>query len=183
MRTQNINKVCDKAMIAFLKGDKGALGVIYDCMAKLIYSTAYGITGSVQDAEDVLQNTMIEISKYAHTYKAGSNPKAWMLTIAHHCSIDVIRKRKPDIPIEDSKLPETSGTQPDFSQIEVLELLSLLDPEERRILIYRLYTGLPYKQIASVMGISVTSAQKKYQRSVKKLKACYQNEEVSHEKT
>ena len=171
MRNKQLDKACDKAIIDLAKGDKNALSVIYDCMARRVFSIAYGITGTVYDAEDVLQNTMIEISKYAHTYQAGSNAKAWILTIAHHGAINIVRKRKPMVSMENEKMSDLFETESDFTRIHVLEMLSILDPEEKQVLIYRLYAGMPYKHIAGMMGISVASAQKKYQRAVKKLKS------------
>ena len=102
MQEKHINLICDRAIIEFSRGDKDALSVIYDCMARMIFSVAYAITGNYQDAENVLQDTIIEITKYAHTYRGGSNAKAWILAMARHCSIDIVRKRKPVVSIEDS---------------------------------------------------------------------------------
>ncbi len=162
----NINKTCDKAIYEYSKGNKQALSVIYDCMARMVFSVAYAIVGNYQDAEDVLQETMIEITKYAHTYRKGSNAKAWIMAITRHLSIDIIRKRKSVIPLEDT---ERSDSEPDFSQIEVLDMLNTLDEQERQLIVFRLYTKMPYKEISDMMRISVASAQKKYQRAVRKL--------------
>ena len=173
MRDIQLNKICDNAIIEFSKGDNAALALIYDAMARMIFSLAYSITRNYQDAEDVLQNTMIEIAKYAHTYRSGSNAKAWILAMARNRSTDVVRKRKIVVSIEDTDTENMPDTKSDLSQLEVLDMLSVLDEEERQILILRLYTKMPYKEIAIIMGISIVSAQKKYQRSVKKLKKYY----------
>ncbi len=173
MREEQSNSICDKAIIEFTKGDKEALSVIYDCMARMIFSVAYAITGNYQDAENALQDTMIEITKYAHTYRAGSNAKAWILALARHCSIDVVRKRKSVVSIEATATVDIPQTESDFSRLEVLDMLSVLDGEEKQCLILRLYAKMPYKEIADIMRISIAAAQKKYQRSVRKLKDYY----------
>ncbi|HCS75169.1 MAG TPA: hypothetical protein DIW17_15005 [Clostridiales bacterium] len=159
---------CDKAIVALSKGDKDALSDIFDCMARMIFSVAYGITGNYQDAENVLQETMIEISKYAHKYRRGSNAKAWILAMARHCSIDIVRKRKPLVSIEETM--NLADSKPDFTWMEVMDMLSILGEEEKQCIIFRLYAKMPYREIAEVMNISVASAQKKYQRAIKKLK-------------
>ncbi|MDD4679842.1 MAG: RNA polymerase sigma factor [Clostridia bacterium] len=163
-----INMACDKAIVALSKGDKDALSDIFDCMARMIFSVAYGITGNYQDAENVLQETMIEISKYAHKYRRGSNAKAWILAMARHCSIDIVRKRKPLVSIEETM--NLADSKPDFTWMEVMDMLSILGEEEKQCIIFRLYAKMPYREIAEVMNISVASAQKKYQRAIKKLK-------------
>ena len=173
MREKHINLICDRAIIEFSKGDKDALSGIYDCMARMIFSVAYAITGNYQDAENALQDTIIEITKYAHTYRGGSNAKAWILAMARHCSIDIVRKRKSIVSIEDTSTMDIPETGSDLSRLEVLDMLSVLDGEEKQCLILRLYAKMPYKEIADIMRISVASAQKKYQRSVRKLKDYY----------
>ena len=49
-------------------------------------------------------------------------------------------------------------------------MLKTLDEEKRQIVVLRLYTELPYKEIASIMGIIVIAAQKKHQRAKRALK-------------
>lgn len=163
-----IKVACDKAIVALSEGDMDALSDIFDCMARMIFSVAYGITGNYQDAENVLQETMIEICKYAHKYRRGSNAKAWILTMARHCSIDIVRKRKPIVSIEETMSMPYS--EPDLTRIEVLDMLRILDEDEKQCVIFRLYSKMPYKEIAEMMNITIASAQKKYQRALKKLK-------------
>lgn len=163
-----IKVACDKAIVALSEGDMDALSDIFDCMARMIFSVAYGITGNYHDAENVLQETMIEISKYAHKYRRGSNAKAWILTIARHCSIDIVRKRKPLVSIEETM--SIPYSEPDLTRIEVLDMLRILDEDEKQCVIFRLYAKLPYKEIAEMVNITIASAQKKYQRALKKLK-------------
>ncbi len=136
----------------------------------MIFSVAYAITENYQDAEDVLQDTMIEITTYADTYRSGSNAKAWILAMARHLSIDIVRGRKRAQSLDNPVCADIPETERGFSNIETLEMLKVLDDEERQIIIFRLYTGLSYNNIAKIVGISVASAQKKYQRAIKKLK-------------
>jgi len=173
VRGKQINKACDRAITELAMGDTNALSIIYDCMARMIFSVAYGITGNYQDAENVLQETMIEIVKYAHSYRSGSNARAWILAIARHCSVDIVRKRKLSVPIDDTGSVDLPLYRPDLSKLEVLDMLRILNSEERQCIILRLYAEMSHKEIASIMNISVASAQKKYQRAVRKLKDFY----------
>jgi RNA polymerase sigma-70 factor (ECF subfamily) len=170
MLDMKVNITCNNAIIDFAKGNSEALSIIYDCMARMIFSLAYSITSNYEDAEEVLQNTMLEIVKYAHTYKQGSNAKAWILAMARHISIDIVRKRKPSVPLDQMEISNTSS---DLERLEVLDLLNILDADEKQLIILRLYAQMPYGTIAFIMKISITAAQKKYQRAVKKLKNHY----------
>lgn len=148
------------------QGDHEALTILYEGLGRLVFSVAYGITGNYQDAEDVLSQTMLEIVQYAASYRSGTNPKAWVLTMARHEALDVVRRNKRRTQLDESKL-----TQPaEQSALAVLEMLSCLDLKERQLLLFRLYAGLTYEETARVMGISVFAAQKRYQRILKKLR-------------
>lgn len=172
MPKHKLDQTCGKAILAFSQGDKNALSTLYDCMARMIFTVAYAITGNYQDAEDVLQETMIQIAKHAPAYQDNGSAKAWILTIARHLSIDIVRKRKGAIPFEESGVWKEAGDHTGFSQLEALDLLSVLSEEERQLVIFRLYMIMPYAEIAQIMKVSVSSAQKKYQRSIQKLKRC-----------
>lgn len=63
MQMKNKGLSCDKELVALAKGETDALSAIYDKMARTIFTLAYGITENYYDAEDVLQNTMIELMK------------------------------------------------------------------------------------------------------------------------
>ncbi len=61
MEQRKITHICDRAVAAYAKGDSEALSLIYDCMAKMIMATALAITDNMEDAKDVLQDTMIGV--------------------------------------------------------------------------------------------------------------------------
>lgn len=168
MEKRKIIHICDKAIIAYAKGDSEALSVIFDCMAKMIMATALAITDSREDAEDVLQDTMIGVTRFAGSYQKGTNAKAWILAIARNRSLDLVRKRKGDLPIENAG--EQSQPEKGFAELEVMDMLKILDETERQLILFRLYARLSYKEIADIMEISVAAAQKRYQRAIAKLR-------------
>lgn len=164
------NDICDKAILDISKGNKEKLSDIYDCMAGKIFLSAYAVTGNYNDAEDVLQETMIQIIKYSGTYKRGTNAKAWIMTMAQHKTLDIVRKRKQLISVDDVSLENELGTSQDNSDMEVYDMLRCLEDTDKQLVLYRLYWDMSYIEIAGIMDISVYSAQKRYQRAIKKLR-------------
>lgn len=169
MNTVSQRKICEKALIALAKGDKKALSDIYDSMARSIFSLAYTLLGNYHDAEDVLQSTMIDVAGSAHTY-SGGNACAWILSAARHNALDLLRKRKSDISLDGDEVRELADGEENFSPVETLDMLSVLDEDEKQIIFLRLQEKAPYAEIAEIMNTSVFAAQKKYQRALAKLK-------------
>ena len=176
MQKEDVINKCDLAIIELANGNIEALSTIYDLMSRNIYVTALVITENHADAEDIVQDTMLQIVKYVHAYRKGTNPRAWILTMARHGAIDTIRKRRYHTPIDELSLQDEAVND----DIEaVLTLLSGLDTSERELVLLRLYEEISYEEIAKIMKISVFAAQKRYQRALKKLQRI--NNERSYE--
>ena len=167
----NSEKLCEKALAELAEGNTDALSVIYGEMSRRIFSLAYTVTGNYCDAEDVLQNTMIDITRSCRGFHGGS-AAAWIMTVARHNALDVVRKRREGAETElyDADIVVVQAQNDSFAALEVLDMLSVLDEDEKQIVLLRLYQKMPYCEIAAVMGIKVFAAQKRYQRAISKLK-------------
>ena len=165
---QNEKHILEKALMELALGNKDGLCKIYEDLGRLIFSVAIGITGNREDAEDTLQNTLMELQKCAATYKKGTNPRAFILTVARHNALDLVRKRRDTLSIDEAAFVADEGIS-DAAPLAA-ELLSHLEDEEREIILLRIYGDLPFGEVARIMGISVFAAQKRYQRVIKKLK-------------
>jgi len=59
---------------------------------RALYGTAFRLTRSAQDAEDLVQETMLRAYGAWHRYQPGTNAKAWLYTILHRLRTDAYRK-------------------------------------------------------------------------------------------
>ena len=173
------DKRLERALLAMGRGERTADGEpagmseLYDLMAQAIYTTAYVITGHREDAEDVLQDTLIEILMDARLYRPRTNPRAWVLTVARHTALDAVRKRsrRSTLSVEDAAATVPAPPDAEEELAALWDLLSILSPADRELIVLRLYHGLPYAQIAETLRITVSAAQKRYQRAMSQLRA------------
>ena len=172
-----INFVCNNAIIGIAKGNIDALSDIYDQMGKQIYFVAYSILNDHHDAEDVLQKVLYEIVINAHTYKPMSNARAWILSIARNQALKYLRDKKNFLPLDDIENESEYSYDMSFTEnLTMFDALNSLSEEDRQIVLLHIESGLKFREISELMNISNSSAQKRYQRAIKKLKAYYQNE-------
>ena len=168
-----IDKRADKALCALAKGNMDALSEIYDLYGRLILSVAYTIMGNSADAEDVLQDVMILLCRYAPSYHANTSPRAYVMSITRHCAIDTVRKRKNNLSMDEvGDLPIYTE---ELAAVEVLDMLSVLPEEEQQIIVLHLYAGLSHRQVAKMLELTPSATEKKYQRALKKLKQQYES--------
>ena len=160
--------VCEKAVAALAAGDRSALATLYDCMGRSLFSVAYAVTGNWHDAEDVLQETLLDACRTAPSYRPGTSACAWLLAIARHKALDCVRRtgvRRAET-LDDDRAAE----EPGFAAVEALDLLRALDEEERQIILLHAVSGLKHREIGELLEIPLATALSKYHRGLKKLR-------------
>ncbi|MBQ7647079.1 MAG: RNA polymerase sigma factor [Clostridia bacterium] len=168
---------CDKAIIEISQGNREALSVIYEHCAKMICSIARSILTYSDEVEDVLQETMISIVKSAKNYTPGTNPYAWVLSIARRRAKDILSKnpRKTTVSLDteenrcfDDAFLE-SGSDLDTHMI-IYDAMKVLSTEEQTVIELHYYYGFSYKEIASALGKNTAAVMQKCRRSVNKMR-------------
>jgi RNA polymerase sigma-70 factor (ECF subfamily) len=75
-------------------GDSEAFRSLVERHSRYVFSVAYRLTGSIEDAEDIVQNTFIKAYKQISRFEARADFKTWIHRITVNCSIDLIRARR-----------------------------------------------------------------------------------------
>lgn len=117
-RTAVPQPVSDDARLVALLRDQPAVGVaqLYDHYGRVVYSVALRIVHDHGTAEEITQDVFVRCWRSIASYNAERGSLAsWLLTIAHHRAIDVLRSRHGK---------EARHTVPD----ELLELMATSDP-------------------------------------------------------
>jgi len=114
-----------------------------------------GIVGSRSDAEDAVHDAFVA----AVRSEPADDPRPWLFRVTRNASIDLIRRRRPTVPIEavEAGLPAISsgGPQASAELTEQLELmragLDALPERGRTAILLRELGGLPYSEIGQVL--------------------------------
>ncbi len=128
-------------------------------------------TGDYYLSGDILQETFTRyLEKYGEEWQ---NP-ALLYTIARNAVVDSHRKQRRDSPLLDEQEPSANNPETDMMVREdfrrVLAAMQELEPEERDILSLVVSSGLPYREIAHISGISEANVKVRIHRARVKLK-------------
>src|SRR5215210_1825202 len=84
----------DAAAVALARdGDSEAFRALVERHSRAVYRLAHRLTGSAQDAEDVVQETFLKAYRQLSRFESRANFGTWLHRIAVNCSIDLIRSR------------------------------------------------------------------------------------------
>src|SRR5690349_12211565 len=118
----------------------------------LIYRTAYGVTGSSEDAEDVLQTIFVRLLGRQFPPDLKKNPRAYLYRAAVNVSLNVIRSKRRETQLVTLDVADMgTATVSDFNEEirkQLLEAVSQLSTSAVEVLILRYVHDYTDSQIA-----------------------------------
>lgn len=130
------------------------------------------------DADDAWSETFLSAMRAYPQLPADANVEAWLVTIAHRKAIDVTRTRtRAAIPTD--TLPETPGTQRPERDDDLADALAALPNKQRHAVAYHYLAGLPYTEVAVILGGTATAARRAAADGIAALRRTYSREGVT----
>jgi RNA polymerase sigma factor (sigma-70 family) len=125
---------------------------------RLIYRTAYSVTGSRQDAEDVLQTVFVKLLRRGCPPDFERNPQGYFYRAAVNLALNTVRTRKRQQwvgGVEGLLAPVPAESSPDDGlQLSLLDAIAQLKPRAVEILILRYEHDHSDAEIAKMLGTS-----------------------------
>ena len=172
--------LADNDLIAAVaRGDHPALLALYDRYGRVAYGLAYRILGDAGAAEEAVQDAYLRVWRRAATFDASrGGVRSWLLTIVHHCAIDLLRRRAGAPPVV-AGLDEMADRQsvPDaWSEVSgrieserVRTAVETLPGEQRRAIEMAFFEGLTHREIAERDGLPLGTVKGRLRLGLKRL--------------
>lgn len=153
--------------------DADAFVELYNNMYQQVYFLALSIVKDQYLAQDVVQETFINVYNSIHTLNNDMTFIAWIDRITYNCSLKMIAKNGEcplDIEIVEKVFPAAGKEEP-LEQVlskeksqTMINLIMELSPEYRTTLILKYYEGMKLEEIASCMECSVGTVKSRLNR-------------------
>jgi RNA polymerase sigma-70 factor (ECF subfamily) len=157
-------------------GDAQAFAEIYDAYVKPIHDFIFYKVHHRQTAEDLTSETFFRaVSHLDRLDPAKGRISSWLYRIARNAVTDHYRTRRPQVSADDA-WDLAADDRPDVDADISLRLdavrehLKLLKPEQRDIVIMRVWQQMSYAEIAGALGKSEASCKMMFSRSIKFLR-------------
>ena len=177
----------DAAAVALARdGDSEAFRALVERHSRAVFRLAHRMTGSAQDAEDVVQETFLKAYRQLNRFESRANFSTWLHRIAVNCSIDMIRSRPhreaahdaPDLEQLGAAIQsgEAAANSPERLMLstEVQERITLamggLSRMERAAFVLRHFEGRSIDEISVALGLKTNAAKHSIFRAVKKMR-------------
>ncbi|MFC1599163.1 RNA polymerase sigma factor [Candidatus Omnitrophota bacterium] len=157
------------------RGDMQAFEQIYKATSGFVYSVAYRIVSSREDAEDITQEVFLRIYNNLKKFQFRSSFKTWVYRITANTAINTYRKkvketrRSADFDVAIETIGVSGGIDEAIertdSQSVVSWLLKKLNPDHRACIVLREIQGLSYKEIARALKININTVRSRLKRA------------------
>jgi RNA polymerase sigma factor (sigma-70 family) len=112
------------------------------------------------DAEDAWSETFLAALRAYPRLRPNSNVEAWLVTIAHRKALDHVRASSRR-PILTDTLPELAADEDRHaSESGLWEALEALSLKQRQTIAYHYLAGMPYVQVARIVGGTEAAARR-----------------------
>jgi RNA polymerase sigma-70 factor, ECF subfamily len=181
-------------LVRFCRGETEAFGELVRRYERELYGYLRRYVGDGSLAEDVFQNTFLQLYLKSGQYEAGRPVRPWLYTIATHQAIDALRRNSRHQAVSLEQRREEANDGELRTLLETLEArgagpMELASEAERRervrasvdrlpdflrqVLILAYYQGLKYREIADVLGIPVGTVKSRLHAALVKLQEAW----------
>lgn len=159
-------------------GDTAAFEALARRHGPLMRAAARRLTGSTADADDVVQEALMQAWRQLDTLRDPAAVKGWLLRITGSRSIDHLRRRRfhTDVDAAEDSMDSGTGGRPgsadpeaaavSSSRVEALKAaLATLPEEQRRCWVLKEFNDQSYEDIAQTLNISTASVRGRLARA------------------
>jgi RNA polymerase sigma-70 factor, ECF subfamily len=169
--------VDDGALIrGTLAGRREDFEVLVERYQKMLYAFVYRYLQDPGSADDVVQTSFVKAYTHLAGFRGASSFKTWL----HQIALNECRSRsrggsaRREIPL--GEVPEEVGVRDCIDSGDTIRrtrlerLVALLPQRQRAVLTLRVFSDLPFREIARIEGITENSAKVNYHHAIKRLR-------------
>lgn len=172
----------DAELLAQSAEDRHAFGVLFDRYARVVFATAYAVTGSRQLAEEILSDSFVVLWRKRGEVVLTESALPYLMATARNLARNQRRAARDDVEWNDFVGASPAGSAEQAAAIRDLnrqleQVINQLEPLDREIVALCLVDGLSYEAAAARLGITHSTVRNRLSRSRTQLRRNLTEEE------
>src|SRR5579872_3466538 len=169
----------DVAMERYASGDDAAFAFVYDALAPRLFGYLLRQTRESQRAEDILQQTLLQIHRARASFIPGAEVMPWAFAIARRLLVDSVRRGRRELLSADGEIDPGVSTEAGADEmVQARQLaarlereLAKLPPAQRVAFELVKNEGLSMAEAAQVLGTTVAAVKLRAHRAYEALRS------------
>ena len=161
-----------------MRGERQAQFELYRLYSKAMYNVCVRMLKNNTDAEDILQNSFMDVFTKLHTFGFQSTIGAWMKRIVINNCINFLQRKKFNFDEFDAQthgkdmveFDESAGFADGLSVERVQKALLQLSDGYRIVFSLYMFEGYDHEEISAILKISESTSKSQFHRAKQKLR-------------
>lgn len=163
-----------------VEGDPAAFEAMYRAHASRLYSLVFRMTGSAEEAEDLLQEIFLHAHRRMSSFRGESALGTWLYRLATNHCLDFLRGRQTKMTratdsLDDEHAPEPSSPVPAVpsavSRVDLERAIERLPRGCREAFVLHDVEGFEHGEIGAMLGISAGTSKSQVHKARLRLRA------------
>lgn len=160
---------------ACMEGNRQAQFQLYKRYSKAMFNICLRMLNSREDAEDLLQNSFVNVYSKMHYYRFESTIGAWIKRIVVNNCINFLKKKRLKL-VElgehhsSKKIEEKESSPISYNVQSIQKAMTQLSDGYRVVFTLYAIEGYDHQEIAQIMDITTSTSKSQYSRAKKRLK-------------
>ncbi len=172
-------KLLDNLSVRIQSGDEAAFAEFYQLTKNGLFAYLLSVAGHRETAEDLMQDTFVKFRQSVQSYKAGTNPSAFLIQIGKNLAYNHIKRAKYETAVDYSEWEPSDGggSVEKAADTTVTDAIKkLLSAEDAQIVMLHLVAGFKHREIADLLNKPLGTVLWSYNNSIKKLQKSLKEE-------
>lgn len=162
------------------RGDQAAFRALLQRHGRYLYGVAHSLTASAQDAEDIVQETLMAV--LTSRFRGESSVRTWLVRILVNRAAMLRRSNKrragtltidastPGLPASAGRSGMRSEADATDAKLDLTSMLQVLSEDHREVVILRELEGLSYEEIAKMLSVPRGTVESRLHRAREELR-------------
>jgi RNA polymerase sigma-70 factor (ECF subfamily) len=155
-RRQNLADARDVELVGrAARGDAAAFEAFCARVESSLFGYAWGMTRQAQEAEDVVQESLLRLYRVLRSggLRDAAGARSLVFATAHNLCVDHLRRRRRVVPLDERRSPRASeAAESALLQEQVQRAMTELPESQRSALMLREFGELSYEEIATALN-------------------------------
>lgn len=156
------------------------LAILFERHHARLFNFFLRLTHSRERSEDLVQELFVRVLKYRHSFRPNEPFTPWMYQVARHLHLSHLRRRRPELPLDDVLDHAPDPAESPVRQLErrqeedlLRQALGRLPLRKRELLLLSRHEDLKYKDLAVMFECSLGALKVEVHRAVKDLRKAF----------
>ena len=143
-----------------------------------VYRFAYSYVKNQQDAEDIVNDSVIKAIRSIHQLRNMQYMKIWFYKIIANTALTYLKKKQKVVFLDDTNWEDTMGSPDDYSILNISDMIAVLPPQYKSIIVLRFFENMTLHEISQVLQLNENTVKTRLYKALRLLKADMECDDV-----